>query len=261
MEALRITDTAGCPVHSLRVDIGWITVEQAAYAVPLPDKLQGILVLQRHVLQASGYSRKASKESLHIHALDAIGLDRSAEAPANGEVISCRALDVEEPQPLVKDGPQRPLLLFGEAGPIPEALDLFRDVSVIDVLVHQEIAVIFKCRAGLDGQEFQFPHQHIRAFLDAGEEVDQIGIQIIVDIQPIWVRRQGQQHGGASAERLSVLVKLWREDRNDTGSVSFLVPHPCDRRLNHTAPPHAHRSIPAPAPVHGSQPPVRWTSP
>ena len=54
MEALHITDTAGCPIHSLRVDIGRITVEQAAYAVPPLDKLQGVLVLQRHTLQAFG---------------------------------------------------------------------------------------------------------------------------------------------------------------------------------------------------------------
>lgn len=94
-----------------------------------------------------------------------------------------------------------------------------------------KVSVILKELTAVDGQEFQFPQQNIGAFLDAREQVHQLGIQIVVDVQAVWVRRQSQQHRAAAAEWFHILRQLGREKLQDVRCDLLLAADPGKGRL------------------------------
>ena len=74
----------------------------------------------------------------------------------------------------------------------------------MELFVGQEVLVELENSPGVDGEKTQFLEQLSGLFLHAEEEVGQVFVQIVVDIQPAWVRGQSQQHGAAAAEWFGV---------------------------------------------------------
>ena len=91
-------------------------------------------------------------------------------------------------------------MFLRKAGPISEAFDLRLHILKVDLLVGDKVPVILEELAAVDGQEFQFPQQNIGAFFDAREQVHQLGIQVVINVQSVWVRRQRQQHRADAAQ-------------------------------------------------------------
>ena len=81
-------------------------------------------------------------------------------------------------------------MFLRKAGAISEAFDLRLHILKVDLLMGDKVPVILEELAAVDGQEFQFPQQNIGAFLDAREQVHQLGIQVVINVQSVWVRRQ-----------------------------------------------------------------------
>ena len=107
-----------------------------------------------------------------------------------------------------------------------------------------KVAVILEKPAAVDGQEFQLPQQNVGALLDAGIQVHQLGIQVIIDVQAAWVLGQSQQHRAAAAEGLHILRQLRGKGLQDVGRDLLLAADPRKGRLSHVRPPHAPGSVP-----------------
>ena len=124
---------------------------------------------------------------LYIDTLHAVGSNCPAEAATDGLVESCRPLHIIEPKPFLEDGEQFSGLLLRKAGAVTQTSDLLLNVLIIDILVCYKVAVVFEQRSGLNRQKFQFSHQSVGTFLNAGEQIDQLRIQIVVDVQSVWI--------------------------------------------------------------------------
>ena len=244
---MELTEASGFsydPIDPLRFDIGRIGIDETVLSVPLPNELQGVFVLQRHVLQPCGHRRKQFQKVFDIHALYAEGGDRRAEAAPDGEVIRRRPFYIEQCQPLLKNGEQLPGLFLRKTGAVAQTRDLRLHILIVDLLVGDKVAVILEKPAAVDGQEFQLPQQNVGALLDAGIQVHQLGIQVIIDVQAAWVLGQSQQHRAAAAEGLHILHQLRGEGLQDVGRDLLLAADPRKGRLSHVRPPHAPGSVP-----------------
>ena len=135
-------------------------------------------------------------------------------------------------------------MLLRKAGAISEAFDLRLHILKVDLLVGDKVSVILKELTAVDGQEFQFPQQNIGAFFDAREQVHQLGIQVVINVQSVWVRRQRQQHRTAAAERFHILRQLGREKLQDVRCDLLLAADPGKGRLSHVRPPRPHGTDP-----------------
>ena len=135
-------------------------------------------------------------------------------------------------------------MFLRKAGPISQTFDLRLHILKVDLLVGDKVPVILEELAAVDGQEFQFPQQNIGAFLDAREQVHQLGIQVVINVQSVWVRRQSQQHCAAAAERFHILRQLGREKLQDVRCDLLLAADPGKGRLSHVRPPRPHGTDP-----------------
>ena len=135
-------------------------------------------------------------------------------------------------------------MFLRKAGAISQALDLRLHILKVDLLMCNKVAVILEELAAVDGQESQFPQQNIGAFFDAREQVHQLGIQVVINVQSVWVWRQSQQHRAAAAEWFHILRQLGREKLQDVRCDLLLAADPGKGRLSHVRPPRPHETDP-----------------
>lgn len=65
---------------------------------------------------------------------------------------------------------------------------------------------------GQDGQELELLEQGQGPVPDAGHEVHQVPVVVVVDVQPAGVPGQAQQHGPAAPKGLDVRGEPGRQD-------------------------------------------------
>lgn len=118
--------------------------------------------------------------------------------------------------------------------------------------VSEQVRLPLKGYSGVDRQEFQFPQQGVRSLPNAEEKINQLGIQIVVNIQPLRVWRQAEEHGTAAAKRLQILRNIVGKYLTNIWDKFFLSTDPWDERPSDVAHPPVppSRKSPVPVPIH-----------
>lgn len=204
-----------------------ITVDESCGAIPLPDQVDGALVLYNHILQPFGGPLDLIAEAANVVLLHPEGGACTAEAPSADFIEHDRSPHIPQGCPLAEDG-----LDLGYFIRIKALLsDCHLSFVALHIQLRERLVIhegldVLKLGTGMIGEEAKFFEKFQKMIPDTDHKIDEICIEVIVDVKSGGALGEPQQNGSTASKGFNVGIKLRGEDLEDIGGQLFFAAHP-----------------------------------